>query len=59
VEISFTNYLGQVVKVDEVDAHKGVNTRRIDVSNIPEGTYLMQVKTEKEVHTNTIVIMRK
>jgi hypothetical protein len=59
VEISFTNYLGQIVKTEKVNALKGVNTRRIDVSNIPEGTYLMQVKTEKEVHTNTIVIMRK
>jgi hypothetical protein len=57
VEISFTNFLGQKVNTNKIDAFKGVNSRRIDVSTIHDGTYLLQVKTEKEVHTRTIVIM--
>ena len=58
VEISFINFLGEVVLTDQMKAHVGANTRKIDVTKLPEGTYLFQVKTDKEIHAKGIVIMR-
>ncbi len=57
VEFSFTNLLGQIVVSDKTFAKKGLNTLNIDMSQVREGSYLVQVKTEKEVHTKTVVIM--
>lgn len=58
VSYSFTNFLGQVVLEESMDAKKGHNTNKIDVSNLPDGTYLIQVKTEKEMHVKTLVIIQ-
>jgi len=58
VEISFLNFLGEVVLTDQMKAHVGVNTRKIDVTKLPPGTYLFQVKTDKEIHAKGVVIMR-
>jgi hypothetical protein len=58
VEISFINFLGEVVLTDHMKSHVGANTRKIDVTKLPEGTYLFQVKTDKEIHAKGIVIMR-
>ena len=58
IEFSFINLLGQAVLSDKISAHKGFNTREIDISQIHKGSYLIQVKTEKEIHTKVIVIMR-
>jgi hypothetical protein len=38
--------------------HIGYNTDKLDVSSIPEGSYLMQIKTGKEILTKVIVIVR-
>jgi hypothetical protein len=58
VEIAFMNFLGETVLTERMNAHVGKNTRRIDVSTLPEGTYLFQIMTDKEVHAKGIVIMR-
>jgi hypothetical protein len=58
VEISFINFLGVEVLTEHMKANVGVNTRKIDVTKLPEGTYLFQVKTDKEIHVKGIVIMR-
>ncbi|HJW29276.1 MAG TPA: T9SS type A sorting domain-containing protein, partial [Saprospiraceae bacterium] len=58
VDINFINFLGEVVLTDQMNARKGTNLRKIDVSHMPEGTYLFQVMTHKEVHARGIVIMR-
>ena len=58
VEIRFLNFLGEVILTDHMQPHVGANTRKIDVTKLPEGTYLFQVKTDKEIHAKGIVIMR-
>jgi hypothetical protein len=58
VTYSFINLLGQEIFSDQINAAKGFNAQRIDISLIPEGTYLVRVKTEKELHTKVVVIMR-
>ncbi|MGB4848552.1 MAG: T9SS type A sorting domain-containing protein, partial [Saprospiraceae bacterium] len=58
VTYSFINLLGQVIYSHQMNAARGFNAQRIDITLIPEGTYLVRVKTEKELHTKIVVIMR-
>jgi hypothetical protein len=57
VEIILTNFLGQIVHRDEMDAIKGTNHRKMDVSAIPDGTYLLQVKKDDVIHAKPVVII--
>ena len=57
VEYQLINLLGQVVLRDKINARIGLNSVKIDVSRASEGSHLVEVKTEKEVHTKVIVIM--
>ncbi|MBK9016367.1 MAG: T9SS type A sorting domain-containing protein [Saprospiraceae bacterium] len=57
VEFSFTNFLGQVVLSEKINVQKGFNAHKIDVSQVRDGSYLVQVKTANEVHTKIVVIM--
>ncbi len=59
VEFSFTNFLGQVTLKDKSIVHKGFNTQRINVENLPNGPYLIQVKTGMEILTKLVAILRK
>jgi len=58
IQLNLVNFLGQNVMSEELSAHKGSNKYNIDVSKIPEGGYLMEMKTEKEVYTKIVVILR-
>ena len=58
VEITMTNFLGQVVLRDEMDAAKGFNNRKLDVTSLPEGSYLLQLTSEDEIKTKILVLFR-
>lgn len=58
VEYVMTNFLGQVVLSEGIKAVKGFNSRKIDVSNLPDGSYLMQLVSEKETRTRILVLFR-
>jgi len=57
VQFSFISALGQVVLSDKINARKGLNSVEIDISQVAEGSHLVRLKTEKELHTKVIVIM--
>ncbi|MCB0521540.1 MAG: T9SS type A sorting domain-containing protein [Saprospiraceae bacterium] len=57
VELIITNFLGESVFRNKTIAQKGLNTLKIDMSQMREGGYLIQLKTAKVVHTKTAVIM--
>ncbi|MEP6645634.1 MAG: Calx-beta domain-containing protein [Saprospiraceae bacterium] len=59
VRFRLVNFLGQELQSDKIEALKGRNSQKIDVSNIPEGSYLMEVRTDTEKFTKVVVIMRK
>lgn len=58
VQLRLVNTLGQVVLMEEVSAQKGLNTHELNVSKVRQGSYLVQIITEQEVHTKVVVIMR-
>jgi len=59
-EINFRliNFLGQVSLNDKLTAHQGYNAEKIDISRIPDGSYLMEVKTDREIYTKMVVVLR-
>ncbi|MBK9985113.1 MAG: T9SS type A sorting domain-containing protein [Saprospiraceae bacterium] len=57
VVFSFVNFLGQVMMSERMDVQKGMNSRTIDIDQIAGGSYLMEVKSEKEMLTKVVVIM--
>ncbi len=59
IRFSLINFLGQDLLNEKIVARKGYNMQNIDVSHIPEGSYLMEVKSEMGMYTKVVVIIRK
>ncbi|HZV70930.1 MAG TPA: ice-binding family protein [Saprospiraceae bacterium] len=57
VVYSFRNFLGQVMLSDKIDVRKGLNTNKIDVEKLAGGSYLIEIKSNKEMLTKVIVIL--
>ncbi len=57
VVFSFVNFLGQVMMSETMDVNKGMNSRSIDIDQIAGGSYLMEVKSAKDMLTKVVVIM--
>jgi len=57
VEFRFINLLGQVMLSEKINARIGLNAVTIDVARVSEGSHLVQIKTEQEVHSKVIVIL--
>ena len=58
VKFSLTNSLGQVVMHEKMLAVKGFNSKKIDVSQLTEGGYQIQLISEKEIRSKTVVLIR-
>ncbi|MBK9982996.1 MAG: HYR domain-containing protein [Saprospiraceae bacterium] len=58
VNFTLTNLMGQIMLVDKFDANRGFNTYKLDVSGIPEGSYMMGLKTTGEMYTKIVVVLR-
>ncbi|HUR30688.1 MAG TPA: T9SS type A sorting domain-containing protein, partial [Saprospiraceae bacterium] len=58
VKISLTNSLGQIVMHEEMHALKGFNSKKIDVSHLTEGGYQIQLISQKEMRSKTVVLLR-
>ncbi|MEO6131506.1 MAG: T9SS type A sorting domain-containing protein, partial [Saprospiraceae bacterium] len=55
---TLTNFLGQVMLSDQLNARIGFNTRKLDVAALPQGSYLLELKSETEIHTKVVVLLR-
>lgn len=58
VSMSMSDVLGRVVWVDEVDAVKGFNTKNIDVSHLPSGSYMLTLFDGDGATSKMFVIAR-
>ena len=58
VQISMTNSLGQIVMQERMNAIKGFNSKKIDVSHLTEGGYQIQLISQKEIRSKTVVLLR-
>ncbi len=57
VKYRLINFLGQVMLDDKIEARKGPNTQKIDVSGVPDGSYLMEMKTEGEMYSRVVIVL--
>jgi hypothetical protein len=58
LQVTIVNLLNQVVLRDQFKARSGYNVHPIQVAHLPNGGYLMEVKTGTEMHTKVVVILR-
>ena len=58
VQVSLMNFMGQVILYDDIKATMGITTHRIDISKIPEGGYIIQLRTDADRYTKVLMIMR-
>lgn len=55
VSLFLTDATGKEIKKFSMVAQKGLNTKKIDMSNLANGNYLIKVQTEEEVKTLSVV----
>jgi Secretion system C-terminal sorting domain len=58
IEFKFFNFLGQNLLSGKINSHKGSNTHQIDISLIPEGGYLLQLQSGKDIFSTGIVFIQ-
>ncbi len=58
IKLTLTNLMGQAMLVDKFNAITGYNTYKLDVAGIPEGSYMMGLKTSGEMYTKIVVVLR-
>ncbi|HZV67894.1 MAG TPA: T9SS type A sorting domain-containing protein [Saprospiraceae bacterium] len=57
IQFTLTNLVGQRILSEKFNVVKGFNTHKLDVAKIPEGSYLMEMKTAGEMKTKVVVIL--
>lgn len=57
IRISLTDMMGQEIMSKIIPAHKGLNTRKIESAQFPEGSYLLQIVSQHESHSKVLVIL--
>ena len=57
VTLRLMNLLGQVIHNSKINAVEGLNEHMIKVAHLREGSYLVQLNSEKEMLTRIVVIM--
>ncbi|MBK8706710.1 MAG: T9SS type A sorting domain-containing protein [Saprospiraceae bacterium] len=58
VRFRFINTMGQVVLISKMECPEGLNTHVIDVSQVHQGSYQMQMKTALDMQSKVILILR-
>ncbi len=58
VKIELFNLVGQQVQVLNLEAYEGGNTFRLEVSDLPEGAYLLRLKAGEEQYTEKVTIVK-
>lgn len=58
LQVGIYNILGQEVKREQVNCQAGVNTWRMDLSDLQDGNYYLRFSTELELITKVIVLVR-
>ncbi|MBK9105719.1 MAG: T9SS type A sorting domain-containing protein [Saprospiraceae bacterium] len=59
VQVSLINFVGQTLLRDDLKVAKGTTTHQLDVSKVPEGGYMIQLRTDSDRYTKVLMIMRK
>ena len=58
IEYNLINILGQIASSGQIDSRKGLITEKIDITHLPGGSYMLQVRLDKESLSRNINILR-
>jgi PKD repeat protein len=56
VRMRLTSISGQLVQASEYNAHRGNNTLTLDVSQLPQGVYVMTIESSNGVTTKKVIV---
>ena len=59
VQLSFINFVGQTFLKEDLRAMPGTTSHEVDLSNMPEGGYMIQLRTTDHLYTKVISVIRK
>ncbi len=59
IQVSLVNFMGQTMLRDDIIAAKGITNHQMDVSKIPEGGYMIQLRSGNDLYTKVIMVIRK
>ncbi len=59
VQVSLLNFMGQTLIHNDLKVAIGTTTHQLDISKIPEGGYMIQLRTDDDRYTKVLMIMRK
>ncbi len=57
IKFAITNLFGQQILSEKINTIKGLNEKKFNVSQLPEGSYLITVKSQLDIHTEVIVLI--
>ena len=58
VHVRLINTLGQTVRSADISGIPGRNEYTLDVANLTEGSYVIELQTDKEIYSRVILLLR-
>jgi len=58
VQVSLINFIGQTLFRQDIKSAKGMTTHHVDISKIPEGGYVIQLRAAGDLYTKILMVMR-
>ncbi len=58
VQVSLMNFMGQTLFRQDIKSAKGMTTHQVDISKIPEGGYVIQLRAAGDLYTKVLMVMR-
>jgi len=58
VHLRLINTMGQIVKTADISGIPGRNEYTLDVANLTEGSYVIELQTDKEIYSRVILLLR-
>lgn len=59
VHLSFVNFVGQTFMKEDLRIVEGTNRHQVDLSSMPDGGYMIQLRTSDHLYTKIISVIRK
>ena len=58
LQVGIINLIGQEIKREQMNYQAGLNTWRMDLSDLKDGSYYIRIATEEDLITKVIVLLR-
>ncbi len=59
VNISVINFMGNTVLDDQMKALAGHNSKKLDISRLPDGAYIVKIESNEHITTRKLIVLSK